>query len=172
MSLLDLALLCLRLGLVSFGGGISTLTEMQYVVVDVHGAMTRQDFAYAFGLGQATPGPGILYLIPLGMKIAGPIGGVVAIVSFVLPPMLLVGILVRTWNRYSDSPWIAAVNKTLAPMGVGLIAASLKTVAAPLYGDTVALTGVAIATLAILRFRIAPPVIVLLGGIIWMLRPG
>jgi chromate transporter len=169
MSLLDLALLCLRVGLLSFGGGIATLSEMQHSVVDVHGAMTSADFAYAFGLGQATPGPGVLYLVPLGIKIAGPVGGLVALVAFVLPPLVLVGFLVHTWDRFAGSPWAVAANRTLAPMSVGLIAAGLRTVAAPLVGDPLAIVGVVVATVAILRFRVTPAAVVVTAGIVWML---
>ena len=168
VSLVDLAFLCLRLGFLSFGGGLATLSEMQHEIVDVHGAMTNADFAYAFGLGQATPGPGILYLVPLGVRIAGPIGAVVAILSFVLPPLVLAGILVRTWDRFAESRWAATVNQTLAPMSVGLIAAGLRTVATPLLGDPVAFAGVAVALVAIIRFKVRPPFVVIGAGIAWM----
>jgi chromate transporter len=168
VNLIDLALLCLRVGLLSFGGGIATLSEMQHAVVDVHGAMTSADFAYAFGLGQATPGPGVLYLVPLGIRIAGPAGGIVALVSFVLPPLILVGLLVHTWDRFADSPWAIAANRTLAPMSVGLIAAGLRTVAAPLVGDPLAILGIVVATVVILRFRISPAAVVVSAGLLWM----
>jgi chromate transporter len=169
MSLLDLAILCLRLGFLSFGGGIATLAEMQHVVVDVHGAMTQEEFAYAFGLGQATPGPGILYLIPLGIKIAGPPGALVAIVSFVIPPLALVGVLIRTWDRFAASPWAVTVNKALAPMSVGLMAAGLRTVATPLLGDVVGMIGVLVAMAVMFALRVSPPLVVVLAGALWML---
>jgi chromate transporter len=172
MSLLDLGLLCLRLGFLSFGGGVSTLAEMQHVVVDVHGAMTQQEFAYAFGLGQATPGPGILYLVPLGMKIGGPAGAFVATTCFVLPPLLLLGILIRAWQQMAGSRWAASANRTLAPMSLGLMAAALRTVAAPIVGDPPAIAGVVVATIVIFVLRVSPPLVVLLTGVVWMLGSG
>jgi chromate transporter len=169
VTLLDLALLCLRLGFLSFGGGVATLAEMQHVVVDVHGAMTAADFGHAFGLGQATPGPGVLYLVPLGVMVSGPAGGAVALVAFVLPPLVLAAIVVRVWDRFADSPWTVAANRTLAPLSIGLIAGGLRTIAAPLVGDPLALVGVLVALVALLRLRLSPPIVVVSAGIVWLL---
>src|SRR5256885_11949094 len=49
----------------------TTLFRSQHDLVDVAHVMSASDFGTAFSLGQATPGPGILFLIPLGYRVAG-----------------------------------------------------------------------------------------------------
>ena len=56
MNLIDLALLFLRTGVVSFGGGTSVVADLQHELVDRTGAITRDQFFTAFAIGQATPG--------------------------------------------------------------------------------------------------------------------
>lgn len=169
MSLIDLALLNVRLGLLSFGGGLGVLAEMQREMVNVYGVMEARDFATAFALGQATPGPGILFLIPIGFRAAGPLGAVVAVVSFLLPPLLLQLAVARQWARMSRNRWIRALNRALLPVSIGLVGASLCVIAAPLVGDGRAVAGVAVGAAAAIALRASPAVVVLGAGLLGFL---
>jgi len=113
VSLIDLALLFLRVGAVSFGGGSSVLAELQHDLVDQRAALTQQQFLTAYALGQATPGPGILFLVPMGFYAAGAPGAIVALVAFMVPPLFLQVIVASQWERLSRSPWIRALDRTL-----------------------------------------------------------
>jgi chromate transporter len=161
---LDVALLFLRVGAVSFGGGSSVLAELQRELVDHHGAMTQQQFLTAYALGQATPGPGIVFLVPMGFYAAGAPGAAVALVAFLLPPLLLQIVVASQWERLSRSPWIRAIDRALIPISVGLIGASLVALGAPLIGDARAIIGFSVAAVIAVVFRPAPAVIVLGGG--------
>lgn len=169
MNLLDLALLFFRLGAVSFGGGLSVLAELQHELVEQRAAVTQQQFATAFALGQATPGPGVLYLIPLGFYVAGAPGALVAIVSFLLPPLLLQVVVARQWETLSRSPWIRAVDRALVPISVGLIGGSLHALGTPLLTSPSNILGLALASVALLVFRVSPPVIMLGAGLLGLL---
>jgi chromate transporter len=169
VSVLDVALLFIRVGAVSFGGGSSVLAELQHELVDRRAAMTQEQFFTAYALGQATPGPGILFLVPMGFYAAGAPGAVVALVGFLVPPLLLQVIVARQWERLAHSPWIRALDRTLVPISVGLIAASLHALAVPLLGDPRALVGLTVAALIAVMFRPAPAVIVLGAGVLGVL---
>ncbi len=169
MSLFDLALLFLRVGAVSFGGGTSVLAELQHDLVDQHAAMTQQQFLTAYALGQATPGPGILFLVPMGFYAAGAPGAAVALVAFLIPPLFFQVIVASQWERLSHSPWIRALDRSLVAVSVGLIAASLHALGVQILGDPRALIGLVVAALIALLFRPTPAIIVLGAGLLGVL---
>jgi chromate transport protein ChrA len=90
-------------------------------------------------------------------------------VGFLVPPLLLQVIVARQWERLAHSPWIRALDRTLVPISVGLIAASLHALAVPLLGDPRALIGFATAAVVALVFRPAPALIVLGAGVLGVL---
>lgn len=164
MSLLDIALFFMRVGVVSFGGGGSVLGELQHELVDRRAAMTQQQFLTAYALGQATPGPGILFLVPMGFYMAGAPGAVVALVAFLVPPLLLQIVVASQWERLSRSPWIRALDRTLVPISVGLIGASLHALGLPLLTTPVEIGGVLVGMGLATVFRLSPSIIVLGAG--------
>ncbi len=166
MSLLEIVLLFLRMGSLSFGGGLTILAELQHELVDERGVMSERDFATAFALGQGTPGPGVLYLIPLGFKIAGVPGALAALVSFLVPPLVFQLVIAQQWERLTRSGWVRAVNRTLVPLSLGLVGASLHTLGTPLLTDAANVLALVLAATAALTFRVSPPVIVLGAGIL------
>lgn len=169
MSLLDIALLFLRVGAVSFGGGGSVLAELQRELVDQRGALSQSQFLTAYALGQATPGPGILFLIPMGFYAAGAPGAVVALVAFVTPPLLLQIFVARQWERLSRSASIRALDRTLVPLSVGLMGASLYALGVPVLHDPRALAGIIVAAAIAILFRPSPALIVLGAGLLGVL---
>ncbi len=169
MSVFDVALLFLRVGVVSFGGGTSVLAELQHELVDQRGALTQQQFQTAYALGQATPGPGILFLVPMGFYVAGAPGAVVALVSFLVPPLLLQIVVASQWERLSRSPWIRALDRTLVPISVGLIGASLNALGLPLLATPTEIVAVVGGMLLAVVFRVNPSAIVLGAGVLGFL---
>lgn len=165
MSLLEVALLFVRMGAMSFGGGYAILAELQRELVDHRALMTASEFAIAFALGQATPGPAILYLIPLGHRVAGPAGAAVALVSFLLPPLLLQLVIASQWGRLSRTAWFRALTRSLVPLSLGLIASSLYTLAGPLTAQPASAVGLVVAAAVAVRFRVTPAVIVIGAGV-------
>ncbi|GAC1487824.1 MAG: chromate transporter [Candidatus Limnocylindrales bacterium] len=166
MSLVELALLFVRVGAVSFGGGSSVLAELQHELVDQRSAVSQQQFLTAYALGQATPGPGILFLIPLGFYVAGAAGAVVALVAFLAPPLLLQIVVARQWERLSRSASIRALDRALIPVSVGLIGASLYALGVPLFQDPRALIGVGVTAVTMLFVRPNPALVVLGAGLL------
>jgi chromate transporter len=170
VNLFDLAIVMFRMGALSFGGGVTVLAEMQRELVSVRGVMTADDFATAFALGQATPGPGILYLIPVGFRVAGVPGAAVALIAFVAPPILLQVLIAGHWERLSTNPWVRAANRTILPISMGLIGASLIVLGRPLLAEATAVAGLAVGCIAVLRLRLSPTLIVLAAGILGLFR--
>jgi len=87
--LLEIALQFFVLSLLSIGGANGVIPEIQRRVVEVHHWMTDEDFAQLFALSQAAPGPNVLIVSLVGWKVAGVLGGVVAMLAMCGPSSLL-----------------------------------------------------------------------------------
>jgi chromate transporter len=169
VSLVDIGLLFARLGALSFGGGLSILAELQRELVDARGVLTQQQFATAFALGQATPGPGVIYMIPIGYAVAGVPGAVVALLSFLTLPLVLQLVVAGQWERLVRSSWVRALNRALVPISIGLVGASLHSLGSPLITDPVNVAGLLVGAAVSLALGVSPPVVVLGAGLLGLL---
>ncbi len=112
------------LSLLAFGGANAVIPEIHRQSVEVHRWMSDQDFASLFALAQAAPGPNFMISALVGLKAAGLAGALIATLAFCAPSCLLAFWLAKLWDRHRDSPWRIALAAGLAPVTVGLIAAS------------------------------------------------
>jgi len=89
-SVLEVFLVCLRLGCVSFGGPIAHLGYFQKELVTQRRWCDEDSFAEIIALGQSLPGPSSSQVcFGLGIVRAGWLGGVAAWTGFTLPSALL-----------------------------------------------------------------------------------
>jgi chromate transporter len=112
------------LSLLAFGGVNTVVPEIHRSAVEVHHWMSDGDFANYFAIAQASPGPNALIVTLVGWKVAGLPGALVATLALCAPACLLTFVVVRVWDRIRQSPWHATVQAGLAPVTVGLVAAS------------------------------------------------
>lgn len=122
--LADLFYQCLLLATVAFGGASALLPELHRVVVEQRQWMDERTFGQLFAIAQAAPGPNLLVFSLIGWQVAGIAGAVVATLGFCLPMSLVIYFLFRHWERFRDAPWRTAVQTGVAPLAVGLVAAS------------------------------------------------
>jgi len=122
--LIELTAQFLLLSMLSIGGANAILPEIHRRAVDVHHWMTDADFSQLFALSQAAPGPNVLIVSLIGWKVAGVVGGVVAMLAMSGPSSLLTYGVAHAWERFRDAPWRIAIQRGLAPVTVGLILAS------------------------------------------------
>ncbi len=85
----QLVLVCLKVGLVAFGGGFVMVPLLQADVVERYGWLTHQQFLDAVALGQMTPGPVLVTVTFIGYRLSGLVGAVVATVAIFLPSFVL-----------------------------------------------------------------------------------
>ncbi|HTS21850.1 MAG TPA: chromate transporter [Casimicrobiaceae bacterium] len=112
------------LSLLSIGGANAILPEIHLRVVETRQWMTDADFTQLFALSQAAPGPNVLIVSLVGWKVAGVLGGIVAMLAMSGPSSLLTYGVAHVWDRFRDAPWRAAIQRAVAPVTVGLILAS------------------------------------------------
>lgn len=164
--------LCLLFGgasLMSIGGGNSVVPEIELQAVDTYHWLTQAQFANLFALAQAAPGPSILIVTLIGYNAAGIVGALLATVAMVLPAGALVFVFARLWGKVETSPWRLAFEHGLAPVAVGLIAASGVIVARAADHSLAQYVLTALATLAFCATKVNPIVVVALAGLVgWL----
>ncbi len=122
MSLVLLQLIGLFAGLsmLAFGGGTGVIPDMQRAAVDQHHWLTSREFLDMFAISRATPGPGSLIVLLVGLKAASWAGAAVSFAAMFAPSCLMVHVVARFWQRAARSAWRAVVERGLAPVAVGL----------------------------------------------------
>ena len=165
MILAKLGLFFAVLSLFTFGGVSSVIPEMQRFIVDQNGWTTATDFMQLFAVAQAAPGPNVLIASLLGWRVAGFAGSIVALGAICAPAAILAWWVSDLWERFRDSPWRSAIQRALAPLVVGLIAAGGTIIATPAAPDW-RLWSIALGTAAaMLATRINPLWIMAAGGV-------
>lgn len=117
--ILEVFLTFLRIGLVSFGGGMANLPEMSRILIG-NGWLTGQQFADGFALGQFVPGPNMLAMVFYGYSAAGWLGSLAAVVGMFMPGALAAIGLVWGWQWLARAQWSRALRKALVPISMGL----------------------------------------------------
>ena len=154
--------------LLSFGGGNAIVPQLQLQTVVQHQWLSPIQFADSFAIAQVAPGPSVLLVTLLGYHIAGLLGALLATVAMILPAAILVAVVSRVWSVGEHSPWHVAVERGLAPIAIGLIAASGIVIAGTVDHRPIQWVISTAATLLLSLTKLNPVVVVLGGGLLEM----
>ena len=117
-SLLQIILLFGRIGLTSFGGGLSAWIYLESV--ERRRWLKDDEFFAGLALAQILPGPNVLNLsIFIGHRMRGIAGGVAAVASLLLPPMAVVIALAMAIHHYGINPTMQSVLQGVAAGAIG-----------------------------------------------------
>jgi chromate transporter len=126
--LLTLSAIFLRMGSVTFGGGLVMLPLIESEVVNTHHWLTHQEFADAAALGQITPGPVLITATFIGYRVAGTLGALVATISIFLPAFLITIAAASSLRRFRTNEQVQSFLRGIAPAVVGLLVAAALSV--------------------------------------------
>lgn len=120
ISLLSLFLVFFRVGLFSFGGGLSGWIYRE--VVTMRDWMSDRDFASGLALSQILPGANVANLaIYIGHRVRGPLGSVCALTGLVIGPFFAVIALASAYHQLATMPWIQDAMSGAAAAAIGLL---------------------------------------------------
>ncbi len=162
-DLLRLTWTFLWLSILCIGGGLGIIPELQRQVVERHQWVTAREFLDGYALSQLTPGPTMLVVVFVGYRAHGPLGALLAGLAMFVPTSLLVAGVARRWKALRDRPWARSVERTLGPIGIGLMAAGAYTLGRTAMHDRASVV-IALAALVLLSLGRIPPVLVVLAG--------
>jgi len=126
--LLTLSAIFLRVGSVTFGGGLVMLPLIEAEVVNTHQWLTHQEFADAAALGQITPGPVLITATFVGYRVAGTLGALVATISIFLPAFVMTIAAASSLRRFRNNQQVQSFLRGIAPAVVGLLLAAAVSV--------------------------------------------
>lgn len=145
MIYLQLFLSFFQIGMFSIGGGYAAIPLIRDQVVTGHTWLSMSEFTDLITIAEMTPGPiAVNSATFVGIRIAGPLGAVVATLGCITPSLFIVSLLAYIYNRYKNVSALQSVLSSLRPAVVALIAGaglSILTLVA-FQGNAVALTSV------------------------------
>jgi chromate transporter len=162
-SLISLAWIYLRIGLVFVGGGYVLIPLLNHIMVEQYHWLTLRQFLDGLALSQLTPGPLAMLATFTGFRAGGFMGGLVATVFIFLPCCVLMLVVGRNYHRLKNIDIIRNTLDGLLPAVVGLVAAAAWNLGAE------SLTGsrefiVLAVGFAIFKWTKVSPMIVILGA--------
>lgn len=122
ISILDIFLSFIKIGLFAFGGAYAVLPLIEEQMVTNTKWMTFTEFSDLVAIDELTPGPIIINSSTfIGMKIGGVPGAIVATLACVVPGCILALVLIRLYRKYKEIPLISEAIRVLKCMSVALI---------------------------------------------------
>jgi len=151
--LLTLAIIFLRMGAITFGGGFVMIPQIESEVVNTHHWLTHQEFADATALGQITPGPVLITATFVGYRVAGTLGALVATISIFVPAFLMTIAAASSLKRFRTNQQVQSFLRGIAPAVVGLLVAAALSIGRAGIHTWIGITITVVAVFVLVRFR-------------------
>jgi len=98
-GLADLNLIFMKVDLMAFGGGFTTIPLIQREVVDRFQWITTREFIDGIALGQVTPGPIVITATFVGYRLGGLLGALLGTIAVFFPSFVIVTGLAPYYER-------------------------------------------------------------------------
>jgi chromate transporter len=151
--LVTLSSIFVRVGSVTFGGGLVMLPLIEAEVVNTHQWLTHQEFADAAALGQITPGPVLITATFVGYRVAGTLGALVATISIFLPAFVITIAAASSLRRFRNNEQVQSFLRGIAPAVVGLLLAAALSVGRAGIHSWLGFTIMLLAMFTLVRYR-------------------
>ena len=156
-----------KIGLFTFGGGMSMLPMLQRELVESKKWLTEEEILNYFAIGQCTPGIIAVNVATFcGYKRAGLLGAIVSTIGIVCPSWIVITLIAGSVSRFSDIEWIQRAMKGVYVAVAALLARAVFTFGKKIITDFVTAGIAAGAFLAMSVWNISGILIVLAAGII------
>lgn len=163
VSLITLAWIYFRIGLIFVGGGYVLIPLLNHIMVQQYQWLTLREFLDGLALSQLTPGPLAMLATFTGYRAGGFPGALVATIFIFLPCVTLMLIVGRNYERLKKIDLISSTLDGVLPAIVGLVAAAAWNLGASSLSGTRELVVLAIG-FAIFKWTGVSPMIVIIGA--------
>jgi chromate transporter len=173
----DLFFHLMLMSFLAVGGLIATVPEMHRYLVDQHHWLTHVQFNTAVTMGQAAPGPNILFVALFGWNIGMDHGGegfalflaILCMVAVLIPGLILIAVISGWMHKNRELRSVKAFKAGLSPLVVALLVTTGYLLASN-HSPSPSIEGlwalVAVAFLLAWKTRIPVLAILALGGIL------
>ena len=136
MIYLEIFLIFFKIGAFTFGGGYAMLPLIQQEMLS-HGWMDMEQLVNFVAVSESTPGPLAVNLSTyVGAETAGLLGAFWATLGVVLPSFVIIMLVAKFCQAFKKNQIFKGCMNGLRPTVVGMIAASLLSVAASAFPAT------------------------------------
>jgi chromate transporter len=111
----------MKVDLLAFGGGFTTIPLIQREVVDRFGWVSTREFIDGIALGQVTPGPIVITATFVGYKVGGLLGALLGTIAVFFPSFLVVTTLAPHYERIKRSRQIQLMVRGILAAFIGLL---------------------------------------------------
>ncbi|MFW5838628.1 MAG: chromate transporter [Bacillota bacterium] len=168
MILFSLFIAFLSIGVVSFGGGYAMLPLFERIVVEENQWLTMELFIDMLAISQVTPGPiAINSATFIGYQTTNTVlGAAVATIGVVTVPVILVSFASYYSDQFKESLAVQRVLKGLRPALVGLIMASVYSVAQNAVFDFIGPILIVVFLFMLTKLKLHPILVIIISGIL------
>ena len=169
MIYLELFLIFFKIGAFTFGGGYAMLPLIQQEVLS-HNWMDLEQLVNFVAVSESTPGPLAVNLASfVGAETGGLLGAGCATIGVVLPSFLIILLVAKFYQAFRTNTLVKGCMNGLRPTVVGMIGASLLSVAGSAFSLSAGVVPLALAVvlLAVILFahwKKVHPILLIVGS--------
>jgi chromate transporter len=119
--LTQLNLIFMKVDLMAFGGGFTTILLIQREVVDRFGWLTTREFIEGIALGQVTPGPIVITATFVGYKAGGLLGALLGTIAVFFPSFVILTTVAPYYDRIKRSRAIQVMVRGILAAFLGML---------------------------------------------------
>ena len=117
-----------KIGLFAVGGGPATIPYLMDLA-EKYDWFTMEDVTNMIAISESTPGPlGLNMATYVGVDALGILGGAWASIALTIPSIIVIVLVAKFLNNFSQNRWVKAAFYTIRPAVAGLIAAAVYNV--------------------------------------------
>jgi chromate transporter len=106
-----------RSGILGFGGGPSAIPLVHKEVVGTFKWLDDEQFSNILALGNTLPGPINTKMAGyIGYRVGGRLGMITALTASVLPTIILMLLLLTSFNQFKDNPRVIGMTRAVVPI--------------------------------------------------------
>jgi chromate transporter len=119
--LAQLNLTFMKVDLMAFGGGFTTIPLIQREVVDRFGWVSTREFIDGIALGQVTPGPIVITATFVGYKAGGLLGALLGTIAVFFPSFVILTTLAPSYDRIKQSRLVQLMVRGILAAFLGML---------------------------------------------------
>ena len=169
MIYLELFLIFFKIGAFTFGGGYAMLPLIQQEMLS-HNWMDLEQLVNFVAVSESTPGPLAVNLASfVGAETGGLLGAGCATIGVVLPSFLIILLVAKFYRAFQTNTLVKGCMNGLRPTVVGMIGASLLSVAGSAFslsagGVPLVLAVVLLAVILFAHWKKVHPILLIVGS--------
>ncbi|MGP1576492.1 MAG: chromate transporter [Treponema sp.] len=166
MQYIELFFVFFKIGMVTFGGGMSMLPMLQRELVNKKGWISDEEMLNYFAVGQCTPGIIAVNVATFcGYKRHGAAGAVIATAGMVFPSWIIITLIAGSIAQTTAIPWVQKAMQGVYVAVASLLVHAVFSVGKKIAADAAALATAVIACLCMTVYTVSGIYIVIAAGI-------